>query len=263
MQEKKLLKLRNFNKLMGALHFIQAVAMLFLATSVIQKIGEFQPTITQNYLAFNQETKTLELASRALFDLPFGILVAVFLFISAAAHALVAFPDKFNAIYSRDLEKGINKFRWFEYALSSSIMIVLISTLFGIYDIASLILIFAVNASMNLFGLVMEQLNSLRKTEDINWGPFIWGSIAGIAPWIAILLYMFGTGNFGQVPWFVWAIVGTYFVAFNTFPINMILQYKKVGKWKDYIYGERVYIILSLVAKTLLAWLVLFGAMQP
>lgn len=237
--------------------------MLFLATTVIQKIGEFQPTITQNFLAFNQETRFLELTSKALFDLPFGILVALFLFISAGAHALVSFPDRLNQIYSRDLERGINKFRWFEYALSSSIMIVLIATLFGIYDIASLILIFAVNAAMNLFGLVMEQLNSMRNVEDVDWGPFIWGSIAGIAPWIAILLYMFGNGNFSSVPWFVWAIVGTYFVAFNTFPVNMILQYKKIGKWKNYIYGERVYIILSLVAKSILAWLVLFGAMQP
>jgi hypothetical protein len=74
---------------------------------------------------------------------------------------------------------------------------------------------------------------------------------------------MFGTGNFDQVPWFVLAIIGTYFVAFNTFPINMILQYKGVGKWKDYLYGERTYIVLSLVAKSFLAWLVLFGAMQP
>lgn len=73
------------------------------------------------------------------------------------------------------------------------------------------------------------------------------------------------TGNpaLDQVPWFVWAIVGTYFVAFNTFLFNMILQYLKVGKWKDYLYGERVYIVLSLVAKSILAWLVLFGAMQP
>ncbi len=94
-------------------------------------------------------------------------------------------------------------------------------------------------------------------------GPFVWGAIAGIAPWIGILIYMFGTGNFDMVPWFVWAIGITYFVAFNTFPINMVLQYKKVGKWKDYLYGERAYIVLSLVAKSLLAWLVLFGAMQP
>ena len=256
-------KLRRFNLIMGGLHLLQGIAMLFLATTVIQKIGEFSPQITQNYLAFNPATSSLELESKVLFDLPFGILVASFLFISAVAHALISIPKKTNEKYNADLEKGINQFRWFEYAISSSVMIVLISTLFGIYDIASLVLIFIVNATMNLFGLVMEQMNSGKSKNDIIWGPFIWGSIAGIAPWIAILLYMFGNGNFDQVPWFVWAIVGSYFVAFNTFPVNMILQYKKVGKWENYIYGERIYIVLSLVAKSILAWLVLFGAMQP
>lgn len=259
----RLKKLRRFNLIMGGFHLVQAVIMLFLATSVIQTISEFTPTITQFYLSFNVDTQSLEIAQDPLFDLPFGIGVSLFLFISAFAHAIIALPNKTNAIYNRDLERGINKFRWFEYALSSSIMIVLISTLFGIYDIASLILIFIVNATMNLFGLVMEQLNEGRDKDHVRWGPFIWGSIAGIAPWIAIFLYMFGTGNFDMVPWFVWAIVVTYFIAFNTFPINMILQYKKVGKWADYLYGERVYIILSLVAKSILAWLVLFGAMQP
>ena len=109
----------------------------------------------------------------------------------------------------------------------------------------------------------MEQLNAGKEKRTIHWGPFLWGCIAGIGPWIAILIYMFGTGNFDRVPWFVWAIVGTYFVSFNSFPINMVLQYLRVGKWKDYLYWERVYIVLSLVAKSILAWLVLFGAMQP
>ncbi len=180
---------------------------------------------------------------------------------SACAHALISVPKGLNEIYNSDLAKGINKFRWFEYALSSSIMIILISTLFGINDIGSLVLIFAANFSMNMFGLVMEQLNSAK--DKVDWGPFAWGSIAGIAPWAVILIYMLGNDNLDMVPWFVWAIVITYFIAFNTFPINMILQYKKVGKWEDYIYGERVYITLSLVAKTVLAWLVFFGAMQP
>jgi len=264
--EKQITKesLRKFNIIMGGFHLVQGLLMIILATSVIQTIGEFTPTITQFYLAFNEETRSLEITQAELFELPFGIFVGLFLLASAAAHAIIALPKKTNAIYNQDLDKGMNRFRWFEYAISSSIMIVLIATLFGIYDIASLILIFIVNATMNLFGLVMEQLNARRKDdENIIWGPFIWGSIAGIAPWIAIFLYMFGTGNFDMVPWFVWAIVGTYFVAFNTFPVNMVLQYKKIGKWKDYIYGERVYIVLSLVAKSILAWLVLFGAMQP
>ena len=245
---------------MGLLHLIQAIIMFFLASSVIQTIAEFQPSITQNYLSFDTATQSLEPASRVIFDLPFGILVGCFLLVSAIAHGIIVLNSK---TYFSDLEKGINKFRWFEYAISSSIMIVLISTLFGIYDIASLVLIFLVNASMNFFGLVMEQLNVGREKKNVNWGPFVWGSFAGIAPWIAILIYMLGSGNFSMVPWFVWAIVGTYFVAFNTFPINMVLQYKGIGKWKDYLYGERVYIVLSLVAKTLLAWLVFFGAMQP
>lgn len=263
MNDTKIKKLRKFNMIMGGLHLVQGIAMLFLATTVIQTIGEFTPTITQNFLFFNVQTLSLELGSKELFELPFGIFVALFLLISALAHAIISIPKKTNDIYSADLKKGINKFRWFEYSISSSIMIVLISTLFGIFDIASLTLIFVVNASMNLFGLVMEQLNAGTEKVKVNWGPFVWGSIAGIAPWIAILLYMFGNANFDQVPWFVWAIVGTYFVAFNTFPINMILQYKGVGKWKDYLYGERTYIVLSLVAKSILAWLVLFGAMQP
>lgn len=258
-----LYKLRRFNIIMGVLHLVQGILMLTLATGIIQKIAEFTPKITQFYIAYNVNTQSLETDSRVLFDLPFGILVALFLLISAVAHALISVPKKLNAVYNADLRKGINKFRWFEYALSSSVMIVLISTLFGIYDIASLLLIFVVNAVMNLFGLVMEQLNSNRTDGKVSWGPFVWGSIAGLAPWAVIIIYMTGNGNYDMVPWFVWAIVGTYFVAFNTFPINMILQYKKVGKWKDYLYGERTYIVLSLVAKSALAWLVLFGAMQP
>jgi hypothetical protein len=258
--ETKLSKLRRFNLIMGGFHLIQALAMLFLATTVIQQISQFQPTIIQYYQTFNFETSSLEVTSRELFQLPFGILVASFLFISAIAHFLIYLSkDK----YTTGLKKGINAYRWFEYALSSSIMIVLIATLFGIYDVVSLMLIFLVNAAMNLFGLDMELINSGVKKDKVNWGPFIWGSIAGVAPWIAIFVYMFGTGNFDMIPWFVWAIVVTYFVAFNTFPINMILQYKAVGRWKDYLYGERVYIILSLAAKSILAWLVLFGAMQP
>lgn len=264
MDNEKLLKLRRFNLIVGGLHLVQGIAMLILASTVIQKLSEFKPDIIINYLSYNTVTSSLEPASSVLFSLPFGVMVALFLLLSAFFHGLISIPEKTNAIYNRDLAKGINQFRWYEYALSSSIMIVLIATLFGVYDIQSLLLIFVLNAIMNIFGLVMEQYNQNNKKDDkVKWSPFVWGSVAGLAPWIVILMYMFGTGNFDMVPWFVWAIVGTYIVAFNTFPVNMVLQYKKVGKWQSYLYGERTYIVLSLVAKSILAWLVLFGAMQP
>ena len=44
-----------------------------------------------------------------------------------------------------------------------------------------------------------------------------------------------------------------------SFAFNMILHYRKVGRWKNYLYGEYIYIVLSLVAKTALAWQVFAG----
>jgi hypothetical protein len=61
----------------------------------------------------------------------------------------------------------------------------------------------------------------------------------------------------------VYGIIISLFVFFNTFAINQVLQYRQVGKWRDYLYGERVYITLSLVAKTALAWQVFSGAIIP
>ena len=251
--------LRKFNLVMGILHFLQGALMLYFALT-IDKVAKFLLPVMSNFLRFDTASMRLVTDTKEVFDFPFAICVAAFLLLSAFFHFLIVMP-KTNAIYNRDLEKGMNQFRWYEYSLSSSLMIVLIALLFGIYDIGLLIVIFILNASMNLFGLLMEQVNHY--TQKTSWKAFVFGSLAGIGPWIVIFLYAFGNASLDKVPWFVYAIFGSYFVFFNLFPINMILQYKKVGKWKNYIYGERVYIILSLVAKSLLAWLVFSGVMQP
>jgi len=102
-------------------------------------------------------------------------------------------------------------------------------------------------------------------TKKVDWTAFIYGSIAGIVPWIVIVLYFVGSINSSDAkpPAFVYAIVPSLFVFFNIFAVNMVLQYKKVGPWKDYLFGERVYIILSLTAKTLLAWQIFGGTLRP
>ena len=62
---------------------------------------------------------------------------------------------------------------------------------------------------------------------------------------------------------FVYGVFVSYAVFFNTFPINMVLQYRKVGRWSDYRYGELWYVFLSLGSKSLLAWVVFGGTQQP
>jgi len=255
----KIKKLRRFNLIMGFLHFVQGVFMIVI-TFIIDTPGETYPVFS-NYLTFNRELGGLVANPQKLFDIPLGIGVALFLLLSAVAHfGLATFGFKW---YEKVLKKGMNPVRFYEYALSSSLMIVLIGLLVGINDIGAIILAFMVNASMNLFGIMMEYHN--QHTSKVNWAGFIFGSIAGIAPWIVVFLYFLGAVNSGDAkpPAFVYAIIPTLFVFFNIFAINMVLQYKKVGKWKEYVYGERVYIVLSLLAKTTLAWLIFSGVFAP
>jgi len=198
-----------------------------------------------------------------LYELRFGPAVAVFLLLSAVAHFYLATIGYDR--YVGNLKMGMNPIRFYEYALSSSLMIVLIGMLVGLWDIGALILIFGINATMNLFGLLMEKLN--QTTIRTDWSSFIYGVFAGILPWVVIVFYFVGSVNSGdgeaKPPTFVYFIVPTLFVFFNIFAINMVLQYKKVGRWKDYLFGERVYIILSLTAKTVLAWIIFAGTLAP
>tara|TARA_B110000196_G_C20933735_1_gene561180 strand:+ start:151 stop:696 length:546 start_codon:yes stop_codon:yes gene_type:complete len=167
--------------------------------------------------------------------------------------------------YVAGLKKGINKYRWFEYSLSSSLMIVLIAILSGVFDLSTLLLMFGVTAIMNLAGLIMEVHN--QDIKETNWLSYWVGVLAGVLPWAVIAIYFWasatapeGTGGPPNFVYFIWVSI---FLFFNSFAINMALQYKKLGKWSDYLYGERVYIWLSLGAKSILIWQIYAGTLQP
>jgi hypothetical protein len=196
-----------------------------------------------------------------LFTVNLAWFVVAFFLLSSLAHLFIG--TIYKKKYEANLILGINKVRWFEYAFSASIMMIAISLLSGIYDLSSLVMIFTLDALMNLLGLAMEKENQ-GKTK-VNWFTYVLGCIAGVVPWIVYGIYVYGASQYGggNIPTFVYWIYVSIFLFFNSFAVNMVLQYKKVGPWKDYLYGERVYIILSLVAKSLLAWQVFAGTLRP
>lgn len=253
-QEVKFRSLRRFNVIMGFLHLVQGIFMIIVSNDTTYPIFS-------NFLTFNTETLSLAPEPKLLYELRFGPAVAAFLLISAVAHFYLATIG--YSRYVMNLKKGMNPIRFYEYAFSSSLMIVLIGMLTGIWDLGALILMFGINATMNLFGIMMEYHNQY--TERTDWTSFIYGSIAGLIPWVVIVIYFLGSINSSDAkpPDFVYAIIPTLFVFFNIFAINMVLQYKKVGRWADYLFGERVYIILSLTAKTVLAWQIWVGTLAP
>ena len=137
---------------------------------------------------------------------------------------------------------------------------VLIALLTGVSDGAALGAIAGVNASMILFGLLMEHYERPGRP---GWLPFIFGSITGIVPWLVVGLYLWSPQVAATPPGFVFGIYVSLFLFFNVFALNMVLQYRQVGRWREYLFGERVYILLSLTAKSALAWQVFAGTLAP
>lgn len=245
--------LRRFNLIMAVFHFAQAVAVLLLSK-------DFGLPVTGTYLRFDNVSKSLQPTTETLFTLQLPLLIAGFLLLSSLFHLLIA--TVYRRQYTADLAKGMNKLRWVEYSLSASTMMWAIAMLVGIYDLLALGMIFALTAVMNLLGLVMEVHN--QTTRRTNWLSYCLGCLAGVVPWLAVAFTMWlGAANGHAAPTFVYWIFVSIFVFFNCFALNMVLQYKKTGKWRDYLYGERAYIVLSLVAKSLLAWQVFAGTLRP
>jgi hypothetical protein len=254
--------LRRFNIGAGILHFVQGLVMVALGLSKAYNRDIFTFYLKFNIVSTDPPVIQVGPDPKILLTIGYiGVVAALFPLISAIAHFTIAFVK--NNAYNENLKKGMNPYRWYEYALSSSVMIFLIASFVGVWELWSLVMIFVLNAMMIMFGYLMEKINQY--TEKTDWSSFILGCISGGTPWIAIYAYFIAAiSSVSQnVPTFVYLILFIYFILFNIFAVNMVLQYKGIGRWKDYLYGERIYIVLSFVAKSILAWLVFVGIYAP
>jgi hypothetical protein len=242
-------RLRRWNAGAAILHAVQAIAVLGLAT-------DFSLPVTGTYMQGPPGTPAL--APVELFDIPTGAAVATFLLLSAVAHTLVC--TAWWPRYLTDLARHRNAARWVEYSLSSSLMIVLVAQLVGITDVAALLALVGVNTSMILFGWLQERYE---EPGEGGWLPFAFGCVAGIVPWVCIAVYTVapGSASAAEPPAFVYGIVFSLFAFFNVFALNQWLQYRARGRWRDYLHGERAYVVLSLTAKSALAWQVFGGTL--
>jgi hypothetical protein len=235
-------RLRWLNLVVGAVHLAQAALMIALS-------NDLSLPVVASYLTDDPVMVQEGVSPETLFEVAIGPAVALFLLLAAIDHLLVAGPGV-RRWYERNLARGMNVARWAEYSVSASIMVVLIALFVGIRDVAALLGLFGVNTSMILFGLLMERHQSPGRAD---WSAFWFGCVAGAVPWVAIWWYVLGAGD---VPGFVYAITLTQLVLFAGFGLTQALQYARVGRWRSYLFGEATYIVLSLVAKSLLAWLI-------
>ncbi len=242
----RLRNLRRWNIGLTILHAAQAVAVIVLTSDFAISLSTAYPD--------GPPGSDLPEPSNA-FDVSVGAAIALFLALAAIDHGLTA--TAMRGRYESDLRAGINRFRWIEYSLSATVMILLIAMYAGITQLTAIIAIAATNISMILFGWLQEQMNPPDRTTTTML-PFWFGCVAGAGPWIAISLNIFGSDD---TPGFVFGIFASLFVFFMSFALNQWLQYRRVGPWASYAFGEKTYLVLSLAAKSALAWQIFSGSL--
>ena len=244
----ELSKLKRMNLIAGLFHLIQAIAILALANS-------YALPVSIKYLQ-DAPIPGAKFEEIQLFNFPIAYAVAAFSILSAIAHFWVFGPG--NNRYANDLRNKRNYARWIEYAISSTLMIILISMINAVWDAVALLAIAGANIAMILFGLLQEKYEEPGKGSLM---AFWFGCIAGVIPWVAMFWLLVSPGSTQEAPGFVYGIVISLFLFFNSFALVQWLQYKEIGRWKNYLVGERTYIVLSFVAKSALAWQIFAGVL--
>ena len=180
--------------------------------------------------------------------------------IAALDHSLTVMPY-FRPKYEYYLKRNQSPFRWIEFSISASIMRVQVAQIAGVTDKHLLICIFFLSSCCILFGMIHESLNAraLSQPDDYEFNFFgLWFAfIPHLVTWAIIYCYFItGLMRGSEPPGYVGTILFALFVLDGSFAVNFILQWKRIGSYyKDYVFGEFIFIMLSFTAKTFLAWI--------
>ncbi len=149
--------LRRWNLGLTALHGAQAALILALASGFTIAITTAPPAGPPGTRLPDAET---------FVDVRVGAAVALFLGLAAIDHLVTATAGR--SVYEADLQRGINRFRWVEYSISATIMVLLIASYSGVTEITALIGITGANVAMILFGWLQERFNQPSRTERLS-----------------------------------------------------------------------------------------------
>jgi len=194
--------------------------------------------------------------------------------------------------FSRDYvfnitQRGVNPLRFVEYAISATIMLVCIALVSGIDEFYGILSVASLTFVTMMLGLVAEllfddQLDQLDRpaTRRIGWIAHLTGWVTMLSAYVGVILKQYfvsvGESDVGPPDWVTVAI----FVVFGLYNIFGVTQF--VQLWCKYplhlffkpecvpkgppgpvcgmkfnVFVEMVYVVNSLVTKTLLGWMII------
>lgn len=219
----------------------------------------------------DEERSTDLLKAHLMFTWSISRSVFFFLFVSSFFHFVQVF---WKGYIEKVLDRFCNFIRWIEYALGASFMTILISQLCNIQDFWLLTHLVLQTILMMVFGYLMEVQNPRQKvsTDGVTWFSHIIGWIPFTGIWGTIIYYFVESvyavrQNNLDIPNEVYAIVvilALFYGSFGCVQIGLYLKLSKDNRKNEtyYMRSEYAYIVLSLVSKTILAWLVIGGSFR-
>lgn len=274
------IKLLRAHFLCFAVHSILSVMCLLVSADNNMDLEIFR--VTQSWNVTNSAAPGLNgftFKMEPFFKVRVDELTASFFVLSAICHGLWVMaailswcsqPWLLNAL-TRCIARCFCWWRFAEYSLSASLMLVLIAVITLTREYNALLAIFALTFTTMMFGLVTELASKPEKegwsTDRVFWRllPHLIGWIPYMAAWSILLTNFFGLLEAqgtapNRVPGFVYAIVFGTFVIFSAFSVVQI--YGQCMDPKFYYKTELYYCALSLTAKLFLGGIVYFSVLQ-
>jgi hypothetical protein len=168
----------------------------------------------------------------------------------------------FRNAFFRMIRTYRQTWRFIEYSISSTVMMIAIYFLWPVAIINEIVFIATLNFCMILFGIASEWVNQdafLRGDRPYSFWTFGFGFVPLVAIWGVLFADLSAVDG---LPNFVWGATIATFILFNCFPIAMFFQARGPLSYKNYLIGEQVFVVLSFVAKSLLAWIVFGGSLN-
>ena len=206
------------------------------------------------------------------------VLLALFSAITCGFHSFYA--SRRSKSYQTEIKKGTNRFRWIEYSITATIMLVVIALSSGVFDLEAQAFIAACSIGTMLLGYVVEKLLYIYKTSEEYKNVCVLGAkLSTRIGWFLLLVAYGVIARFfvsaaidagKKMPKFVWVIVISMFLLYSGFGViqrnDMRKSFKsKRDKWTtDQLLQngrelEMRYSVLSIIAKTVLVMSLFIG----
>ena len=233
-----------------------SVVFVILAVLAAKLMSTASYQITAGYITKNPllsiSSTYFVPANKVLWDIQFRWTLVILMALSIIVPLVYVYLIKNN--YKKI---DLHKYRFIDWTITGTIILLLIAIMSGASDIMTLVLI--AGLSLISYYLFWTIINNQALQKSISTVIFKLGVLSSILPWILILFYVIGTLVYGGIrsPWYIYVI---YLVGLlNTAVIIYAYKWHKIHDSKPKITNETYPILINQAVKVLFVLVLIIG----